>query len=208
MNRREALRYTAYVTGFAVSAPFASALLSGCTADSTAAATGAAAYEPAFFSADEYRFIQQMSDVIIPRTDTPGANDVGVPELIDQVVGNIYKPEEREKYQKGLQRLMAKVQSDQKEGNTFADLDDAGRLAYAQDIDGRYKQPRGEDAPEMSMDEQQETGSWFDLKSQIISGYFGSQEVAMNQLAYLPVPGEYVPCGDLQELTGGKAWAL
>jgi len=27
-------------------------------------------------------------------------------------------------------------------------------------------------------------------------------------LAYLPVPGEYLPCEDLQELTGGKAYTF
>ena len=37
--------------------------------------------------------------------------------------------------------------------------------------------------------------------------YKSSEKVGEEVLAYLPIPGEYIACGDLQELTGGKAWS-
>jgi len=40
-----------------------------------------------------------------------------------------------------------------------------------------------------------------------ISAYKGSEYIGENVLAYLPVPGEYIACDDLQTLTGGKAWS-
>ena len=46
------------------------------------------------------------------------------------------------------------------------------------------------------------------LRGMTIWGYKVSEYVGEEVLAYLPVPGEYVPCGDVQELTGGKAWSL
>ena len=32
--------------------------------------------------------------------------------------------------------------------------------------------------------------------------------VAKNLLIYTPIPGDYKGCVNLQEVTGGKAWAL
>jgi len=46
------------------------------------------------------------------------------------------------------------------------------------------------------------------LRGLTIWGYKASEYVGEEVLAYLPVPGEYIACGDVQELTGGKAWSL
>jgi hypothetical protein len=42
---------------------------------------------PKFFNPAEYRALTRMVDLIIPRTDTPGAADAGVPIYIDIIVG-------------------------------------------------------------------------------------------------------------------------
>lgn len=39
-------------------------------------------------------------------------------------------------------------------------------------------------------------------------GYKSSEYIAEEVLAYMPVPGEYIACGDVDELTQGKAWSL
>jgi len=46
------------------------------------------------------------------------------------------------------------------------------------------------------------------LRGMTIWGYKTSEYVGEEVLAYLPVPGEYISCGDTQELTSGKAWSL
>ncbi|NJO87405.1 MAG: gluconate 2-dehydrogenase subunit 3 family protein, partial [Lewinella sp.] len=114
MNRREILRYAAYLSGAAVSAPFASAFLLGCKQEGTATAAAAARppYTPKFFSPAQYKYITQFADTVLPRTDTPGASDVGVPELIDQIVGEVFLIPDRDKFMLGLQQLMDKMDAD------------------------------------------------------------------------------------------------
>jgi len=204
MNRREILRYAAYATGVAVSAPFASAFLMGCERDA-AVATGQVAYVPKFFSSDEYAFITKVADVIIPRTDTPGASDVGVPEVIDMMIGEVYAEPAQQEAKAGLMALMTKINGDHEGG--FIALDDAASLAYLQEMDATYKNP-DTNWQEATEEEQILRGTYFSLKQAVIANYFGSEEVATKQLAYDPIPGGYVPCGDLQELSGGKAWAI
>jgi hypothetical protein len=48
----------------------------------------AAAYVAQFFSPVEYRLLDQLSELIIPRDETPGAHDAGVVEFIDHMVAH------------------------------------------------------------------------------------------------------------------------
>ena len=205
MNRRELLRYTAYFTGMAVSAPVASALLAGCKRDEAVAA-GDAVYAPEFFNDDEYTFITKLSDTMIPTTDTPGAVDVGVPEMVDKMVGQVYDEEARGKFRDGLKELMRRMNGDE-ENPGFAALEGDESLVYLQDQDMHYKDSDTDwdSQPEV---EGNARNVYFDLKSQIVGAWINSEPIGTEVLAYLPVPGEYIPCGDLQELTGGKAWAI
>ena len=47
-----------------------------------------------------------------------------------------------------------------------------------------------------------------DLRGLATWAYKSSEYIGEEVLAYAPIPGEYIPCGDLQTLTGGKAWSL
>lgn len=55
-------------------------------------------YKPKFFTALEYAALTKLVDLIIPRTDTPGASDAGVPRIIDSGV----RPQVRQAWRSGL----------------------------------------------------------------------------------------------------------
>jgi hypothetical protein len=212
MNRREVLRYTAYVTGFAISAPLASALLTGCKAEPEMLEPG---FKPAFFTDAEYEYVAKMADAMLPSDGTPGALDVGVPQMIDKMIAEVYNKENQEATRKGIKALMDTMDADNPGG--FAKLDNDKALMYLQDQDLHYKTVKtevkmtGEDTPQVDTTADMKAtakDAYFGLKSMIIATYFNTEEVATTMLAYDPVPGEYIPCGDLQELTGGKSWAL
>src|SRR5436309_2994880 len=46
--------------------------------------TPAESYRPKTLKAEEMKLAAILSDLIIPRTDTPGASEAGVPEFIDR----------------------------------------------------------------------------------------------------------------------------
>src|SRR5207244_2038008 len=43
---------------------------------------------PLFFSAEPFAVLSEVSDIVIPRTDTPGARDAGVPAFIDALMAH------------------------------------------------------------------------------------------------------------------------
>ncbi len=201
------LRYATYTAGFAVSAPVLSAFFTSCESDPDMKDTG---YAPAFFTAAEYAFLTKFADTMLPTDDSPGALDVGVPQMMDKMVGEVYGKEAQVMTRKGMEALMSKMDG-------FANMDDTKALAYLQEQDEYYKtfkaevKMSGEDVPTeeaAAMEEATAKDAYFTLKSGIIGAYFNTEEIATTLLAYDPVPGEYIPCGDLQELTGGKAWAI
>lgn len=59
--------------------------------------------KPRVFHGRDYETIAAVCELIIPRTDTPGAADLGVPWRIDQAV--MRKPDLKSLYENGLQHL-------------------------------------------------------------------------------------------------------
>ena len=96
MDRREALRRTALLMGGIVSAPAIMGVLNGCTAKPTID------WKPVFLSQDQSIIVTQVADIIIPKTDTPGAKEAGVPAFIDLMLKDCYSKEDQDRFTAGL----------------------------------------------------------------------------------------------------------
>jgi len=179
MDRREILRYTAYMTGAAVSAPLAASLLSGCKTDTTEVASAALK----FFSKGDMNIVKQVIDIIIPRTDSPSATDVGVHQMIDHMVGSVYTEEDSNAYKESISSLLTHL----------SESDDMKAAISAID------NPSGS--------ENAFSSAYGQLKQQAVAYYLSSEEIGTKFLNYLPVPGEYQGCISLEE-AGGKKWAI
>ena len=204
MTRREILKYTAYMTGFAVSAPLISALMAGCTAKP------ADDYKPVFLTPEEYALITALAETTLPASDTPGAAEVGVPAFIDQTVSAIFRPFSRDLFRTRLAALAADCQK--ANGKSFTELEAATQLSWLNTVDAAAKAEaeKLEDLPPPADEDEGEKRwpFWLQCKELIIGGYFSSQRIGTEFLAYDPVPGDYIGCLPLQEATGGKNWAL
>jgi len=184
MKRREVIKLVSLATGAAISAPLLSSLLTGCKKTETIADVD---YELQFFNENEFKHIRAFVDVILPKTDSPSATELGVHKTIDTIVGSVYRPDEKENYKKNFSSFMKHIDG-------FLDLNNEEQTKLLQHIN--------------TNNSNQETKSaYLELKQQTIAYYLSTEEISKNYLTYLPVPGKYEPCITLEE-AGGKAWAI
>jgi hypothetical protein len=59
-----------------------------CATDTSTASSRPSNYQPSFFTPSEYELVDQLTEIILPRDDSPGARDAGVAEFIDFMVAH------------------------------------------------------------------------------------------------------------------------
>ena len=131
--------------------------------------------QPFFLSEEQFDTIWIMSELVIPKTDTPGADDAAVAPFIDQLFGEYFDDADQLKYEQGLNLFMENCIK--KYGKPFTRLEAAAQLDYLENLD------------------KEETGASFfrDIKGVICWAYFTS-EPGMKSMNYVPVPGRYNGC--------------
>lgn len=105
MNRREALRLLA--AGAAL--PLAPHSLLATLREARAFLGTPDA--PRTLSPHQFATVKTMAEMILPRTDTPGAADVGATEFIDLILTEWYEEEERARFVSGLSEVDARTQA-------------------------------------------------------------------------------------------------
>ncbi len=108
--------------------------------------------------------VSALADTILPRTDTPGAVEVGVPAFVDLLLAEWYPDAERQELVSGLDALDARCREAQ--GKPLAELDRAGRASFLGGVDG-HPGPKG--SPE---------AAYRKLKEAMVFGYLTSRPVA------------------------------
>ena len=189
MERRDILKYIAYVTGAAVSVPLASTLLSGCRTDAAASQVN---YKPIFFTDTQFSNLEKWVDIILPKTDSPSASEVGVHKMIDAMT-ECYDQEGKTRYISGFEALMSHLK-DKAGDRPFTDLPEDQKIMILKELD-------------IAEDSSLAKTGYLQLKQQTIAYYLNTEEIATNYLNYDPVPGDYIGCINLSEVNG-KAWAL
>lgn len=179
------------MTGAALSAPLIMSLQS-CKTDAISKTDIKKLH---FFKKDQMRLVQTLADTILPKTDSPSASEVGVPNLIDQMVGEVYDTKDQTSYAANFEKLSAYLQQ-QANGKDFHKLTEAERV----DILNRLSKTEDEALSEAS-------NGYLTIKQQTIAYYLSTEEIGTKYLNYLPVPGPYEGCISLESV-GGKAWAI
>jgi len=197
MDRRKALKKTGLFAGATLLVPSMLSILASCKSENRLEWT------PAFFTQEEAQTIAKLIDMILPRTDTPGALDVKSDIFIDKVIAETYD----EDGQENMRKEIAAFNKDCKEkfGAIFKNLSEADRVAVLKDAEtnsGKF----GKGVWGTGVGPQEEIGFYRGIKSMAIWSYFTSEEIGKNVLSYDPVPGVYEPCIPLSEV--GNKWSL
>jgi hypothetical protein len=195
LNRRELLAQLALVTGSALASPFAQAALKGAALHTRPKAS---ALSPA-----QRHMVEQLAELILPKTDTPGAIGAGVPAFIDQIVTLWYTPTEQRIFLEGLAALDADCrQNGGKPFTTCSPEQQSAALTRAETLSASYhsrNQGKIRTAPE------EDTPFFYKLKLLTVLGYYTSELGAQQELSYNPVPGHYD--GDLNFDQLGRQWS-
>jgi hypothetical protein len=197
MNRREALQQAAWLMGGAISAPAILGVLNGCTAKPSAQ------WKPVFLSDAQGAVVAEVAEIMIPRTSTPGAQDIGVPGFIDLMLKDAYPKADQQRFLSGLAQLDEQAQ--RAHGESFLKLQAAQRAALVQKLhDEAASVERRLDPPP---DEAQRPFVLM-MKELSMLGFFTSQAGATQVLQYAAVPGAYRACIPVSEAGNGKTWAV
>lgn len=166
--------------------------LGGDVLAAVAAAKGDKA-PPELLTTDELDLLGAMAEQIIPRTDTPGARDVGAHRTVDHLLAKCTAAREQEAFRAHLKRVddMARQQT----GKHFAQLPAARQAALLRQADTGA-------APFSDADMR----AFRQLKGAIAFAYYTSEAGATRELAYLPVPGGFT--GSIRVTPSTRTWAL
>ncbi len=197
IDRRELLHRASMLMGGAISASAAAGVLAGCVAtpETTTMPEGSAG---AFLTAGEMATVTAMADHIIPRTDTPGALDAGVPAFIDRMLAGYYQDKERDALRAGLKQADADAQALRSKAFAALSADEQVELMKRYDRE-QYDHTRANT-----------TGAaphFFRLVKELtIIGFCSSEIGATKLMNYNQTPGPYR--GDVPLSQVGKVSAL
>jgi hypothetical protein len=193
MDRREALKRTAWIMGGVVSAPAIMGVLKGCAAKPTID------WKPVFLSEDQGILVSQVAEIIIPKTDTPGAKDTGVPGFIDLMLKDVYSKEDQDHFLAGLKAFDEEASKEY--GDPFIELDEEKQAAFVKKLHDAAVEAEKATKPAPKRP--------FVLMTKELTmlGFFTSEAGATQVLQYVAVPGSYKGCVPLAEAGNGKTWA-
>lgn len=193
MERRDAVKRVAIIMGGVLSATTMAALLEECKREPQYG-TGTA------FTPDEQQMIAEMSDIIIPRTHTPGAKDAGVPAFIILMMQDCYPDQAQADFHAGLKAFDDECRT--KYGNTFLDLSPDKQAAAVKELDNHVLAKKKSNDSNSAPDP---LAFYRHLKELTLLGYFTSKPGATEALRYVAIPGRYDGCVPYHK--GDKAWA-
>ncbi len=121
---------------------------------------------PEYFSQIDYATVSKVADLILPRTDTPGAIDAGVPHWIDKQVAASTKLQEQ--FGKWLVQLSEQARA--AGGAEFTQLPESKQIAILQ---------------AMSSDDATLKGGFFEtMKNLTIDNYYSSEAGLVQELGF------------------------
>ena len=215
MDRRKALKNMGLALGYTVATPTLISIVQSCKKDA------AMVWTPEFLSPAEGSVLTHLVDIILPKTDTPSASEVQVHIFIDRFADQVMEKEQQDLLKMTMGKFMDKALQDsgKKEIGDLTPKELEPVMANALKISkedevkhfkaiSAYTEAVKAGKTATMDDEVSRFAFANNLRGLTIWGYKSSEFVGENVLSYLPVPGEFIACGDLQQLTGGKAWSL
>ena len=170
MKRRDLLKKGVYgLAGVTLSSTLISTLES-CTSIEK--------YNPVYFSKTEFSLLSSIVDFFIPKTETPGALDMKVPQFIDIIISETYNIESKNNFSKKLKLFV----EDLKTKNIDLLDNKSLKSKFVSDFNSKTHQE-----------------IYNQIRDLTVWGFKTSKEIALNVLNYNPIPGYQLGCIDIDK---------
>ena len=184
LTRRKAIQGAASLVGGTLAAAQLGPFMSRAAAAATENAT------PTFFNAEQFALLERMVDVMIPKTDTPGALAAGVHHFIDLMLAEWASAERQVRYVQGLQQLESRLRAAGE--SDFVSASSARQFELLRALDEEAFADNAGD-------------SFFrEFKKMVLFAYYSSEAGATVELQYEPMQTDYKACVPIDEI--GRAW--
>ena len=131
-----------------------------------------------FYTPEEMELVSRLSELIIPRTETPGALDVNVPGYVDGLMVDWASEETQDAHRRALAEIDRRLSAD----GGFMALDETEAERSLAELD--------RSAFEEAADE---LGGYRTFKGYVTRSYFATEGGAREELRWVGVPGRWDP---------------
>ena len=170
MNRRDLLKKGIYgLAGVTLSSTLISTLQNCSSIEK---------YIPLYFSNHEFSLLSNIVDFLVPKTETPGAVDMKVPQFIDIIISETYNSESKNNFSNKFKLLIENFKSNN------IDLSDYNSIKskFVNDFNNKTHQE-----------------VYNQIRDLTVWGFKTSKEIALNVLNYNPIPGYQLGCVNIKE---------
>ena len=170
MNRRDLLKKGVYgLAGVTLSSTLISTLQS-CSSIKK--------YSPLYFSKTEFYLLSNIIDFLIPKTETPGALDMKVPQFIDIIISETFNNESKNNFSNKLKILIEDFKSNNIDLLNYNSM----KSKFVSDFNNKTHQE-----------------IYNQIRDLTVWGFKTSKEIALNVLNYNPIPGYQLGCINIKE---------
>lgn len=189
MERRDFIKKTSILTGAAlVGGQYMFTACKNPKADTTIA-----------FSIKDINLLDEIGEVILPTTSTPGAKAAHVGAFMEIMVRDCYDEKDQKIFLSGLSAFKEIVKKDHSKEFFHLNDDEKNSLIVALDKEAKDN--------EASKTESKAATHYFTMIKQLtLLGYFTSEIGMTEALVYLEVPGKWDP--DMEYKEGDRNWAI
>ena len=136
---------------------------------------------------DQEQLMAELSEAIIPKTDTPGARDVGAHLFALMMVDECYKPGDRDKFVLGLKQF--EDYTKKKFGKSFVEITQAQRNELVKEMESRKEEKDNE-----------AVSFYKTTRGLTIQCFTGSQYFLTKVRVYEMAPGRFHGCVPVKSL--------
>ena len=182
MDRRLALKKTAYLMGSAVSAAIITGVMNGCQP------TGTPDWSPQFLTKEQAATIEEIAETILPETDTPGAKSLHLTEFIDLMLKDVFNGYDQLQFPKELAKFEEECQFFTGQNFLNSAPDERQKFLVLHERKAKANQQKTGEKALITK-----------LKELVLVGYFTSEYAITELMDYNPLPIKFEGCIDVSE---------